>query len=110
MRFLIADGFTYGFECSVVARKTDGSAAALMRRQGLIHRDSGTVALVGSVGTLGADINATAWTMAITADDTNKSLKVTGTGAAATTILWFAELRTWEVGLPAGPFRTYPKT
>jgi hypothetical protein len=105
VRFAIAEGFTYGFELSLVARKSDGSAGALMRRQGLIHRDGGVVAMIGNVGTIGADINTLGWVVAITADNVNKSLKITGTGVAATTILWFAELRTWEVGLPTGPFR-----
>ncbi len=101
-RLTLPDGFTYGFECNLVARKTDGSAAALMRKQGLIHRDSGTVALIGAIGSIGADINAPGWGLTITADDTHTSLKIAVTGAAATTIIWLAELRCWEVGLPVG--------
>lgn len=60
-------------------------------RQVLIYREGSTTSLIGSVQTIGADINPAGWGgVAITADDTNESLKIEVTGAASTNIRWTA--------------------
>ena len=65
----------------------------------LIRRNAGTVALVGSVANLMTDINPGSWGgVTITADDTNKSIKVQVTGLASTNIRWVALIEAVEVG------------
>lgn len=96
------NGFTYGFTASILARKTDGSQAAFFIRQGIIHNEqSGTCALVGTIQTVGTDINPASWITTppvITADAVNFALQISVTGLAATTINWLAVVETVEIG------------
>jgi hypothetical protein len=68
------------------------SAKAFFSRQTVaIKRDgSNNTALVGSVQTIGANQNtgSPTWSIAITADDTNESLRVAVTGATSETVYW----------------------
>lgn len=63
----------------------------------------GTVSLVGTpqgVGVPGAndsDVGATAWSVAVSADDTNKALKIDVTGETDKTIHWVANIILTEV-------------
>jgi hypothetical protein len=59
---------------------------------------SGTVSLEGEVQTVGVDVNPAGWTVAISADDTNKCLQMLVTGAAATNIGWAAMVQAMEIG------------
>jgi hypothetical protein len=63
---------------------------------------SATVALVGTptVTSSYADAGAAAWTVAISVDTSNGTLRFTVTGAAATTINWVCRMRTTEVAFP----------
>ena len=54
---IVRVNWTYGFTATIVARIANGSGSAMFIRQGIIHNDSGT-ALVGSIQTIGTDINA----------------------------------------------------
>jgi len=72
---------------SVCGVKSDGSAVARYQRQVTIKRVGSTTSLVGSVITLGTD-EAAGTALAITADDTNDSLKIEVTGIAAETWRW----------------------
>ncbi len=94
-RFLVPTNTTLAFDGLIAARRTDGGAAesAAYTIAGCIKNDAGTVALVGTptVNVLGE--NNSAWAVAVTADNTNKSLAVTVTGAAASTIIWKCSLR-----------------
>ncbi len=94
---LVRSGAAYGFKATIVAQKSDGSATLMLMRTGLIKNVSGTTSLVGSISTLGADINSTSWTIAITADDTNDALQIQATGQTSTTIHWTCTLECTEV-------------
>lgn len=94
---LIRSGFTYGFLAHIIGRKSDGSANASFIRRGMIQNNSGTCALVGSIATIGTDINSPSWSIAITADNTNKALQIQVTGASSTNIHWSCRLDLVEV-------------
>ncbi|BBO34430.1 hypothetical protein [Lacipirellula parvula] len=92
-RFTLADGQTLSCFINVVGRKENGAANdhASFLRQACIRREGATTSLVGAVQTVGADINPAGWGgIAVTADDTNESLKIAVTGAASTNIRWTA--------------------
>jgi hypothetical protein len=85
----------------ISARQVAGTTSAGWRLEGVIANDAGTVRLVGggvTLAALGADAGAAAWTVNATADNTNKALSLTVTGAAATTINWVARVTLTEVG------------
>lgn len=98
-RIVLESGKTYAFRVTVVGRKQSGGDTKMMQRYGLINNNGGTCALVGSVTTLGSDIESAAngWTTTITADDTNDSLKITVTGQSSTNIRWVAHVQLVEV-------------
>lgn len=85
----------------IVARSTSGTDNACYERRCLIKRDgANNTVLVGSVQTIGTDIESdAAWDVTIDADDTNESVRVLVTGAAATTIRWVCTLELVEVSL-----------
>jgi hypothetical protein len=87
---------TVGFTVDLVARGP--SIGAYFVRKGLITNNSDTTELLGSVGTLGTDINASALAVSITANDTNNTLNIQVTGLEATTINWVARVNLVEVG------------
>jgi len=91
----------YYFRGEVIAGVTAAGDTKGWYIEGVIKRATTTAstALVGtpSVTSLYADAGATAWAVAVTADTTNGGLKVTVTGAAATTIRWVAQIRTTEM-------------
>jgi len=77
---------------------TPASESACFLRQVLSKNVGGTVSLEGAVQTVGVDINPAGWTApAITADNTNKSLVITVTGAASTNIRWSATIQAQEI-------------
>lgn len=79
------------FKLLAVARDNTGNAVKAWEITGAIKRDgANNTALVGSVTktVIAADAGASTWDIAVTADDTNETLAVTATGAAATTIRW----------------------
>jgi hypothetical protein len=99
----IRTNYTYAFTVTVAARQRNGSNSAMFMRQGMIQNNAGTVSLVGAISTLGADINPAGWTLAITADNTNKVLKITATGNPggtypASAIFWQGKLSCIEIG------------
>ncbi len=96
-RVPLADATTYAFTVTIAARQDTGANSALFKRMALLSRTSGTVSLVGAVGTLGTDINPDAWAVALAPDDTNKCLKITVTGKAATNIHWVALVEAVEI-------------
>lgn len=82
----------------VVARQT-GNSGAKKSWQFMAHldRDNGTLALVASVTPSVVADSGVGWSIAVTADNTLKTLKVEVTGAAATTIRWACGLDWQEV-------------
>jgi hypothetical protein len=78
--------------------KSDGSGAACYKRKVAIKNVAGTTALVGSVETIGTDIEDNAATdVAITADNTNDALQINVTGIAAETWRWVAVVEGLEI-------------
>jgi hypothetical protein len=99
-RFLIFDGQTLSCFVNVVGRKENGGANdhASFLRQVCIRREGSTTQLVGSVQTVGVDINPASWGgVTITADDTNDALKIEVTGLGSTDIRWMATVMASEV-------------
>jgi len=95
-RFICAAGKTYACLIMITARKSDGTSAFFLR-QALVKNVGGAVSLEGAVQTVGVDINPAGWSVAITADNTNKSLVIMVTGAASTTIRWSANIQAQEI-------------
>jgi hypothetical protein len=91
------------FTIEVVARNTGTGMAGRWETKGLIKRgaNASTTALVGTPTVTLTNGDAEAWiaagSVAITPDTTNGALSVTVTGAASTTIHWFAKILTTEV-------------
>ena len=80
--------------CQAAAHAVQG----VYKRQLIIERTGGTVALAGSVQTIGSDIETTVtYTVSLTADDTNKSLNVSVQGALGHTVRWVAVIEAVEV-------------
>lgn len=102
-RLTLRNNSAWAFEVTIVARSTSGANHASFIRRGMIYRNANaaSTSLVGAVETLGTDISsagASTWTIAITADTTNGSLKVSFTGQAATNIRATGYVRMAEVG------------
>ena len=95
--FFILDESTHAITIDIVCRQDTGASHAYFKRQVLIERTGGTTAIVGAVQTIGTDINASAYGLAITADDTNDRLEIKVTGAAATNLRWHANLQISEL-------------
>jgi hypothetical protein len=101
-RFILLANQAVMVDAYIVARSTNGTDHACYHRRCLIQRTGTATALVGSVQTVGTDIEssgASAWDVTLAADDTNESLQILVTGAASTTIRWVCELQFREVGL-----------
>jgi hypothetical protein len=78
--------------------KSDGSAASCYKRKVAIKNVGGTTSLVGTVETIGIDIEDNASTdVAITADNTNDALQIDVTGIAAETWRWVAVVEGLEI-------------
>ena len=94
----VTSGSVYGFIVNVVGVKAGGSAVAYYTRRGMIKNVSGTTSLVGSIQTIGTDIEDSAGTdITITADDTNDRLKIEATGIASEVWRWTAQVSLVEV-------------
>lgn len=88
------------FVTIMVTAASSSNTAAYMRKA-CIRNNAGTTALVGSVETIGTDIETdSAWDISVTANDTSDSLQVQVTGAAATTIRWLGNIHGLELGNP----------
>lgn len=75
-----------------------GSKAAHYVRKVAIKNVGGTTALIGTISTVGTDVeDDAAYNVAITADNTNDALIITVTGKAAETIRWVAHVEGVEI-------------
>lgn len=92
-RFVVETDAAYFVELSVVARNNTTSDSIQYKGQGLIKNVAGTVSLVGTftMTSTNGDVSLATTSVTVTADNTNKSLKVEVTGVALTTINWFAK-------------------
>ncbi len=92
-RYLIATDMMQLVEIAIVGAIAGVGTVASFHRKCTIANASGTTALVGTDDTIGTDQNAGGWGgVTIQADDTNDSLQVMVSGAAATTIRWVAKV------------------
>jgi hypothetical protein len=98
-RIRILTDTTYTFHGIVTARRTDvDGETAGWEIKGVISNNAGTTAAVGTftVTQLGANAG-NAWTLAVTADNTNDALVLTGTGETGKTIRWGATITLMKV-------------
>ena len=90
-RFTIAANTLVLVDLLIAANSTGAAKPLISPRFVGIRRDgSNNTSLVGSVQNLGSDQNtgSPAWTVEVTADDTNEALQVAVTGAASETVAW----------------------
>ena len=98
-RYVLPAGYIMACTVTINGSNADGSVAGFYKRQALIKNIAGTTALIGTVQTIGTDIEIGAiGGVAVTADDTNDSLLVTVTGKADETIRWVCVIDAVEVG------------
>jgi hypothetical protein len=96
-RITIPSGKIYAFTAKISGIKSDGTAAAFYTRKGCIKNVGGATTFVGSIETIGTDIEDSATAVAITADDTNDALDIQVTGIAAETWRWVAVIEGVEI-------------
>ena len=95
-RFLVDNNKTY--DCSIViTARTSAGVSNHFARQCLIHNNSGTAAIEGSIQVIGTDYNPSSLGLTIQADSTNKSLQLLVTGVASTNINWLATVTANEI-------------
>ena len=98
---ILPNNSAYFFRGEVVSGKTAGGDAKGWTIEGVIKRgaNAASTALVGipTVTSTYADLGASTWDIAVTADTTNGGLRVTFTGQAATTIRTVARINTVEM-------------
>ena len=98
-RMVVRASTTWAFDITVAARSDGGVDNATYMYRGMVKRDaSNNTVLVGTVDNFYTNETNAAWDVAVTADDTTESLKITVTGAAATNINWTAKVILTEVG------------
>lgn len=98
LRILVASGYAIAFTARVFGVSSDGTKAAFYIRQGIAANVAGTCALIGSVQTVGTDIETdAALNVAISA--TSNYIAITVTGLAATNMRWVANVEAVELKL-----------
>ena len=98
-QILLPNNSAYAFSGMIVARQDPaaGTACAAWKVEGLIRREANAASTVLVNYALTVLDNTPAWDITLTADTTIGALKITATGAAATTIRWVATINTAEV-------------
>lgn len=97
-RIPVSTNTTIMFEVAITARRTDAAnESASWHLKGCADNFSGTVADVGNLYEIIVARDDATWTVDVRADDTNNSINVYVTGAAAKTIRWTAVIKTIEV-------------
>ena len=97
-RITIASGTMFLFTAKIVGVKSDGTSRACYVRKGSIINVAGTTTLVGTIETIGTDVEDNASTdVAITADDTNDALQINVTGITSETWRWVAVVEGVEI-------------
>jgi hypothetical protein len=97
-RLTIPSGKVLSAVCRICGIKSDGSAVANYVRSVVIKNVGGTTSLVGSVETIGTDIEDNASTaVTITANNTNDALQIDVTGITSETWRWVAVVEGLEI-------------
>jgi hypothetical protein len=97
-RLTIPPGKILACTVNVSGIRSDSSQGAHYIRKVMIKNVSGTTSLVGTVSTVGTDVEDVAgWDVTITADNTNDALDIKVTGATSSTIRWVAVVQGLEI-------------
>ena len=97
-RIPVTTNSTMNYTLDITARRTDADGySAGYQLKGVVDNNSGTVADVGDVYEIIIAEDDSALTIDATADNTNKSLKVTVTGQSGHTYKWMCAVKTYEV-------------
>jgi hypothetical protein len=96
-RYTVTSGKVISMLINITGTKSDGSAVAHYVRQYSIKNVGGTTSQVYAAVTVGTD-NAAGTSIALSADDTNDSLKIEVTGVTSETWRWVASVDAVEVG------------
>ena len=97
-RLTIPSGKILSAIVNVTGIKNGGSAAAHYVRKVAIKNISGTTSLVGTVSTIGTDVEDNAgYDVTITADDTNDALQIDVTGDSGDGMRWVATVDGIEI-------------
>lgn len=93
--FILADNSSLIFFADIVAKNSDGTAAAGYTLQGVVKRGTGanTVSFTGGVLKSIVAEDQTAWDANAAVNTTAGSLAITVTGTAATNLSWFTNVR-----------------
>ena len=98
-RLTIEENGIFNFRIMVAGSNSDGTVAGFYQRSCICKNIAGTTALVGSVQTIGTDIEAgSIGGISITASDENDALLIQVTGKASTNITWTAYIEALEIG------------
>ena len=86
------------FTIRISALTVDAGLCGAWVVTGAIKNAGGSVSLLGTIATTfsGADAGASGWQVAVTANDSDNCLEITVTGAAGTTIEWYALVEALE--------------
>ena len=90
----------WSFRALVVGRKTTDNSSVGYEVKGLVHNDSGTAAIVGTVSTTVLGESSTPTNMSgcdATADASGATLRIRVTGLASTSMRWVARIELAEV-------------
>jgi hypothetical protein len=96
-RYTVTSGKVISMLINITGTKSDGTAVAHYVRQYSIKNLGGTTSQVYAPVTIGTD-NAAGTSIALSADDTNDSLKIEVTGVTSETWRWVASVDAVEVG------------
>jgi hypothetical protein len=97
-RLTIPSGKILACTVNVSGIRSDGSQGAHYVRKVMIKNVGGTTSLVGTVSTIGTDVeDVVGWDVTITADNTNDALDIKVTGATGSTIRWVAVVQGLEI-------------
>jgi hypothetical protein len=98
-RLTIPSGKVMSFMVNVSGVNSTGTSGSMFVRQGMIKNVTGTTSLIGSIISVGTDIESNALTnVAITADNANSALQINVTGIATETWRWTARVDAVEIG------------
>jgi hypothetical protein len=96
-RYTVTSGKVISMMINITGTKSDGTAVAHYVRQYSIKNVAGTTSQVYAPVTIGTD-NAAGTSIALSADNTNDSLKIEVTGVTSETWRWVASVDAVEVG------------
>jgi hypothetical protein len=96
--FLITAGKGFAFTANIFGSREGGADMAQYIRQGIIKNVGGTTSLVGSINTIGTDIESNPLTnVAITANDTSDTLDIAVSGVNGQNWRWLAQVEGVEI-------------